>query len=117
MLVSASYAFRLVKPDNVAIIIHGVSVSFLEIRVGLVAIPDTPPISARHHPVFCIARQLQLEARIRRFGEEVSVFDHVRRPLKADLPFDIPNSCTMVMSGRLSQPLRPCPGARQRLAE
>jgi hypothetical protein len=47
--------FRLTKPNNVAIIIHGVSVSFLEIRVGLVTISDTPPISARHHPVFRIA--------------------------------------------------------------
>jgi hypothetical protein len=27
----------------------------LEIRVGLVANPDTPPFSNRHHPVSCIA--------------------------------------------------------------
>jgi hypothetical protein len=29
----------------------------LEIRVGLVANPDTPPFSNRHHPVSCIARE------------------------------------------------------------
>jgi putative NADH-flavin reductase len=42
----------------------------LEIRVGLVANPDTPPFSNRHHPVSCIARsgkrsaQLLTKARI-----------------------------------------------------
>jgi hypothetical protein len=29
----------------------------LEIRVGLVANPDTPPFSNRHHPVSCIAHR------------------------------------------------------------
>ena len=29
--------------------------SHLEIRVGLVTNPDTPPFSNRHHPVSCIA--------------------------------------------------------------
>jgi hypothetical protein len=29
----------------------------LEIRVGLVANPDTPPFSNRHHPVSCIAHE------------------------------------------------------------
>jgi len=45
----------LTKPDNIAILVHGYR-SPLEIRVGLVANPDTPPFSNRHHPVSCIAR-------------------------------------------------------------
>jgi hypothetical protein len=32
----------------------------LEIRVGLVANPDTPPFSNRHHPVSCIAPEPEI---------------------------------------------------------
>src|ERR1039458_911069 len=47
---------RLTKPDNTAILIHGVSLSLrgsgrLDTRL------DTPPISYRHHPVSCLAPQ------------------------------------------------------------
>src|ERR1017187_1335771 len=45
----------LTKPNNTAILIHGVSLSLrgsgrLDTRL------DTPPISHRHHPVSCLAR-------------------------------------------------------------
>jgi hypothetical protein len=47
----------LAKPDNTAILVHGVSLSLrgsgrLDTRL------DTPPISYRHHPVSGLARYL-----------------------------------------------------------
>jgi len=45
---------RLTKPDNVAILIHGVSFPSGD-SGGLITIPDTPPFSSRHHPVSRIA--------------------------------------------------------------
>ena len=52
---------RLTKPDNTAILFHGVSLSLrgsgrLDTRL------DTPPILYRHHPVSRLARQTLREA-------------------------------------------------------
>src|ERR1039458_7672022 len=58
---------RLTKPDNTAILIHGVSLSLrgsgrLDTRL------DTPPISYRHHPVSCLAPMDEVSSYERKCG-------------------------------------------------
>src|SRR6185436_5278925 len=67
----------LTKPDNTAILFHGVSLSLrgsgrLDTRL------DTPPISDRHHPVFRLALRRVPAAEIER-----AVVDQVRGLLRA----------------------------------
>ncbi|MGX9432818.1 hypothetical protein, partial [Bradyrhizobium sp. LeoA1S1] len=47
----------LTERDNVASLVHGVSLSLREVLAGFDTRLDTPPISVRHHPVSRIARR------------------------------------------------------------